>query len=178
MGWFSSLVPAHRRGVRNFERAREAERRGDFERAAMYFEKAADGFDVHFAGTAKPRPSYLVMAGISYTRLGRNEDAIRSLDKALEAREIPDAFLHAGYAAAKEGDRDRALSYWERYPDWADQVHISRALKEQKDFLGAGGDLQAACEAVAKAAHKQDKLNYTTGMTIRNQQTNAPRRKY
>ncbi len=57
------------------------------------------------------------MAGISYTRLGRNEEALTVLDACIAQKEIPDAFLHAGYAAAQLGQLGEAVKYWANYPE-------------------------------------------------------------
>eukprot|EP00828_Plagiopyla_frontata_P048972 TRINITY_DN9582_c0_g1_i3.p4 TRINITY_DN9582_c0_g1~~TRINITY_DN9582_c0_g1_i3.p4 ORF type:complete len:182 (-),score=94.30 TRINITY_DN9582_c0_g1_i3:503-1048(-) len=162
MALFST--PPSRKGEHNFKRARAAELRGDFAAAEEYFRAGAEAFDAHFTkmeDRGKPvRPAHQVMAGICYTRLGRNRDALAVLDRALEAREVPDAFLHAGYAAAKSGDAVRAAAYWSRYPDWADQPFLSTALREQAAALGKpGADPDAACLAVAKAVQRQDREN-------------------
>lgn len=179
---FSSLVPAHRKGERNFERARKAEQRGDFAKAEAYFNAAAEGFDAHFAARERKggrvRASRLAMAGICYTRLGRNQEAIDILQRALEQRDIPDAYLNAGYAAAKLGDRDTAIRFWAGYPDWADQAVIASALKEQLDTLREGGDLQTACEAVARAVREQDRRNVAKAPFVRHNREKPPHRGY
>lgn len=164
MSFFSSLIPPSRKGERNFQRARDAELRGDYAAAEEYFRTAADAFDANFVKlekTGRPaRPSHLTMAGICYTRLGRNADAMTVLDRALDARDIPDAFLNAGYAAAKSGDMARAAAYWSRYPDWADQPILSSVLREQAAALGEpDADPEVACLAVARAVRRQDKEN-------------------
>lgn len=165
MSFFSKLVAPYRKGEKNFERARAAELRKDFDQAENYFEAAAKGFDEHLAekedAGQEARPSHLVMAGICYTRLGRNEDALRVLDACIERKDIPDAFLHAGYAAAKLEQIDLAIDYWSRYPAWAEQPYIANALKEQVKAIRNhdAPDLQAACETVAQAVHRQDKAN-------------------
>ncbi|QJB56618.1 hypothetical protein [Pseudodesulfovibrio sp. zrk46] len=165
MSFFSKLTPPSRVGEKNFERARAAEVRRDFGKAREYFEKAAAGFDEHFANLKEkikaPRPSHLVMAGISYVRLGRNEEALSTLDACIGMKEIPDAFLHAGFAAAKLGQLDKTIDYWSRYPKWSEERLIGNVLKEQVALLrnADAPDLQAACEAVVEEAHKQDKKN-------------------
>ena len=94
MALFTS--PPSRRGEHHFERARAAELRGDFAAAEDHFRAGAEAFDAHFADVEakgrQVRPAHLVMAGICYTRLGRNEDALSVLDRALAAREIPTPF--------------------------------------------------------------------------------------
>ena len=181
MDLFSS--PPSRKGEHHFERARAAELRGDFAAAEDHFRAGAESFDAHFAdaeGKGKAvRPAHLVMAGICYTRLGRNEDALAVLDRALGAREIPDAFLHAGYAAAKSGDPARAAAYWSRYPDWAEQPVLSAALREQAAALGRpGADPDAACLAVAEAVQRQDRENAKRKLTARGRKEVPDRRGY
>lgn len=172
MSFFSKLMAPYRKGEKNFERARAAELRGDFGAAEAYFRTGADAFDTHFAKLRDKdktaRPSHLVMAGICYTRLGRNQDALAALDKALSAKDIPDAFLHAGYAAAKMGDIASAADYWSRYPDWADQPILSGVLKEQAAALKQGtSDPASSCQAVAEGVHRQDRENAKRKITAR-----------
>lgn len=161
MSFFSKFTKPYKKGEMNFERARDAEAAKRFPKAEEYFIKSAEGFDAHFAAKDAAgdeiHTPHLVMAGIAYTRLGRNQDALRVLDAALARKEIPDAFLNAGYAAAKLGDADLARNYWSRYPAWADQRIIANALKEQLSLLAAEApDLVACCEAIAKAVLAQD----------------------
>jgi len=165
MSFFSKLVKPYRRGERNLERGRAAEVRRDFEAAEACFRTGAEAFDEHFADKQKRgeevRPSHLVMAGICYTRIGRYEDALRVLDECIELKKIPDAYLHAGYSAAKLGDAARAVGYWKQYPSWVDQRIVEPALVEQVKAIRSqeNPDLQAACEAVAKAVLTQDIQN-------------------
>ena len=165
MSFFTKLVQPYRKGEKNFERGRAAELRQDFSKAEEYFTTAASAFDEHFAKKSnadkESRPSHLVMAGICYTRIGRYEDGLRVLNQCIEAKEIPDAFLHAGYAAAKLGMADKAVSYWQNYPDWAGQRVISKALKKHIKVIRStdSPDLQAICESVAQAVFEQDKTN-------------------
>lgn len=162
MSFFSKLIKPYRKGERNFDRGRNAESRRNAEAAKEYFSKAAAAFDEHIADKQKRgqevRPSHLVMAGICYTRIGRHEDGLRVLDQCIERKEIPDAYLHAGYNAAKLGDANRAEAYWKSYPGWADQRIIANALKEQIAAIRTHGKdgLQSACEAVTLAIFKQD----------------------
>ena len=176
-------TPPSRKGEHHFERARAAELRGDFAAAEDHFRAGAEAFDAHFAeaeGKGKTiRPAHLTMAGICYTRLGRNQDALSVLDRALAAREIPDAFLHAGYAAAKSGDAERAAAYWSRYPDWAEQPVLSTALKKQAAAMGRPGtDPDAACLAVARAVQRQDRENAKRKLTARCRKEVPARRGY
>ncbi|WP_419786726.1 tetratricopeptide repeat protein [Pseudodesulfovibrio sp.] len=161
MSFLSKLIPPSRKGEKNLERGRAAEVRRDFETAETYFRRAADAFDEHLkvkdAAGKDVRPSHLVMAGIAYTRIGRDRDAINVLDRCLAIKPIPDAFLHAGYAAAKLGEVALAVDYWSKYPAWADQSHIAKALREQVESLRNGGDPEEACQAVAKAVFLQDR---------------------
>lgn len=165
MSFFSRLIPPSRKAEKNFWRGRDAEMRADFDGARQCFQLAAEAFDEDLSAKATKgddvRPSHLVMAGICYTRLGRNEDALKVLDQCIALKEIPDAFLHAGYAAAKLGRTDQAADYWSRYPKWIEQPVIHTALKDQLACIRGSDacDLQAACEAVAKAVHRQDKEN-------------------
>lgn len=164
MSIFSKLVKPYRRGAKNFERGRAAESRGDFEKARGYFLEGAAAFDEHFASEpatgAGVRPSDLVMAGVCYVRVGRNEDALRVLRECLSRKEIPDAFLNAGYAAAKLDRAEEAAELWSGYPSWAGQRVVERTLNEQVRAIRAGGaDLGAACEAVARAVLEQDRTN-------------------
>nr|WP_321512922.1 hypothetical protein [uncultured Pseudodesulfovibrio sp.] len=165
MSFFSHLVQPYRKGEKNFERGRAAELRRDFKKAEDYFTIAAQAFDEHFTKKAAAgkdtRTSHLVMAGICYTRIGRFEDGLRILEQCIETKDIPDAFLHAGYAAAKLGLAEKAVSHWKSFPDWAGQRVIANALKEQVKAIRSSEkpDLQGACEAVAKAVQEQDKVN-------------------
>ncbi len=183
MSFFSKLVAPYRKGEKNFERARAAELRGDFGSAETYFQTGADAFDTHFAklrnSDKTARPSHLVMAGICYTRLGRNRDALAALDKALGVKDIPDAFLHAGYAAAKLGDTASAADYWSRYPDWADQPILSGVLKEQATALKQGtSDPTTSCQAVAKGVLRQDRENAKRKITARGSKEVPARKGY
>ncbi|WP_316897480.1 hypothetical protein [Pseudodesulfovibrio indicus] len=144
MSIFSKLVKPYRRGEKNFERGRAAESRGDFGKAREYFQEGA----------------HLVMAGVCYVRVGRDEDGLRVLRECLSRKEIPDAFLNAGYAAAKLGRAEEAAELWSGYPSWAGQRVVERALKEQVRLIRSGeADLGAACEAVARAVQEQDRTN-------------------
>jgi tetratricopeptide (TPR) repeat protein len=180
MALFTS--PPSRKGEHHFERARAAELRGDFAAAEDHFRAGAEAFDAHLAKMADKgepvRPAHLTMAGICYTRLGRNRDALDVLDRALAAREIPDAYLHAGYAAAKSGDAAGAAAYWSRYPDWAEQPFLSAALREQAAALGEpDADPDAACLAVAKAVQRQDRENAKRKLMTRGRRE-VPHRKW
>ncbi|WP_319581589.1 hypothetical protein [uncultured Pseudodesulfovibrio sp.] len=161
MSFLSKLVRPETKGGKNFERGRAAEARGDFGKAETYFGDGAAAFDDFFGGEPNNvRPSHLVMAGVCYTRVGRYEDALRVLAECVERKEIPDAFVNAGYAAAKLGRAEEAARYWALYPSWAGQRKVETALKEQVRLIHAGGaDLDDACEAVAVAVNEQDKVN-------------------
>jgi tetratricopeptide (TPR) repeat protein len=161
MSFFSKLVRPETKGGKNFERGRSAEARGDFGKAETYFREGAATYDEYFqGGPGEARPSHLVMAGVCYTRVGRYEDALRLLSECVERKEIPDAFLNAGYAAAKLGRGDEAARYWSLYPSWAGQRKVESVLNEQVRLIRAGGaDLGAACEVVARAVFEQDKIN-------------------
>ncbi|EGB16031.1 hypothetical protein DND132_2828 [Pseudodesulfovibrio mercurii] len=161
MSFLSRLVRPETRGSKNFERGRAAEARGDFGKAETYFAEGAAAYDAYFAGRKdEVRPSHLVMAGVCYTRSGRYEDALRVLSECVARKEIPDAFVNAGYAAAKLGRGEEAAGYWSRYPSWAGQRKVASALAEQVKAIRAdGADLDGACEAVAVAVYEQDKLN-------------------
>lgn len=182
MGFLSRFISSARTGERNFERGRAAEQRGDFSAAQGYFLKGAEAYDVHLADQMRAgrtvRPSHHVKAGICYVRIGRDRDALRVLDLALAQRTIPDAYLHAGYAAAQLGDREKAREYWSRYPDWAGQIHISRELKAQTAALGHGADLDDSCTAVARAMLAQDKANAKARPTLRLSRPVPPHRGY
>ncbi|NDV20332.1 hypothetical protein GO013_13025 [Pseudodesulfovibrio sp. JC047] len=165
MAFFDRFVQPYRIGEKNFERGRTAEFRRDETKAAAYFATAATAFDDHLrkktAAHKDVRPSHLVMAGICYARTGRFEDALHTLETCLEAKDIPDAFLHAGYAAAKLGKTKTAIAHWTHYPDWAGQRIISTALKTILRTIQSADepDLQFACEAVANAIRAQDAYN-------------------
>lgn len=184
MSFLSNITPPHRRGEKNFDRGRAAEGRRDFTKALEYFQAGADGFDAHFAKSKEQgktiRPSHLIMAGICYTRLGRNEDALAVIGECLEQKEIPDGYLHAGYAAAKLGDAGRTINYWKAYPAWADQRIIATALKEQETAIKEQGEaaLQSACEAVAEAVFQQDRANAKAKHFTRGKQKVPPKRGY
>lgn len=184
MSFLSALSPPHRKGEHHLQRGRAAEGRRDFDAAKDHFLKSAEAFDAHFTEAETEgrtvRPSHMVMAGIVYTRVGRNEDALSILDACLSQKEIPDAYLHAGYAAAKLGKADRALHYWMRYPTWADQRIIATTLKEQVAKIQQQGDsaLQPACEAVVEAVFRQDKENTQNTFFARGKKDVPSRREY
>ncbi len=182
MTFSSSLTSPSRKGEKKFARGRAAELRGDFDKAKQSFQQAAEAFDIHIANKNKAgqsvRPSRLTMAGICFTRLGRNQDALAVFDEALATKEIPDAYLHAGYASAKLGNRERAIGYWSSYPAWADQRIISTALKEQIMALRNEADLQSACEAITKAVLRQDRENSKAQLSSSHNRTIPPKRGY
>jgi len=184
MSFFSKLIAPYRKGEKNLERGRAAEIRRDFKAAEEYFRVAANAFDEHITKKKdegqEARPSHLVMAGICYTRVGRFEDALRVLDECIDRKDIPDAFLHAGYAAAKQGNADRAVKYWTGYPSGADQRVIANVLKEQIDLIRSRKtpNLQAACEAVAQAIFSQDMENSKNKNFSPYKPTNPPKRGY
>jgi len=165
MSFFSKLVKPYRRGEKNFDRARAAEFRRDFGKAGEYFMEAATAFDEHLADKRargeEIRPSHLAMAGLCQTRLGRYEDALDTLDECLSRKDIPDAFLYAGFAAARLGQADRAVGYWKGYPTWADQRILANVLKEQIAAVTRSDDpdLDAACDAVINGVYEQDQYN-------------------
>ncbi|WP_243545199.1 hypothetical protein [Pseudodesulfovibrio tunisiensis] len=162
MGFLDRLISPARKAEHAFERARDAEMRGDFAKAEEQFSTASRAFDEHLAEAgADAKPSRLVMAGISYVRMGRDRDALNTLQRCLSLKDIPDAFAHAGYAAAKLGLAREAAAFWEAYPKWAEQPVTAQALREQAELIreSESPDLQACCEAVAKAMHQQDRRN-------------------
>lgn len=164
MSFFSRFVQHSVKGQKNFERARSAEERGEYAKAKEYFEQSINAYDHYLEQQRKkgkqPFPSHLVMAGIGYVRMGRNEDALSVLDECIHRKEIPDAYLHAGYAAAKLGRKDDALAYWEAYPAWVEQAVIHDALREVRNSLREDRvSLDDACLALAQAIHRQDKDN-------------------
>lgn len=183
MSFLSKLTSPARTGEKNFERARSAEGRREFDTAADLFQAAADAFDEHMAKQAEAgkeiRTPHLVMAGICYTKIGRNKDALALFRQCIERKEVPDAFLHAGYAAAKLGHAEDAATYWAAYPDWADQRIIAAALKEQVTAIRKQGEsaLQTACEAVAEAVFRQDKQNRSAKLMARGART-LPKQEY
>ncbi|ADU63959.1 MAG: hypothetical protein KUA35_06330 [Pseudodesulfovibrio sp.] len=182
MSLLSRFIPASRRGQRNFERGRAAEQRGDINAALACFRQGALDYDTHLDAREKAwrpvHPSHLVRAGICYVRIGRDSDALRVFERALAAKEIPDAFLHAGYAAAKLDDREGAVRFWSGYPAWAGQVVIARTLKLQVAAIAAGADLAAACRAVAHAVRGQDRENAKARPTLRHSRPVPPHRGY
>jgi pentatricopeptide repeat protein len=161
MTFFSKLVRPETKGKKNFERGRAAEARGDFAKAGTFFADGAAAYDEYFAGEpGEIRPSHLAMAGACYTRAGRYEDALRVLAECVERKEIPDAFLNAGYAAARLGRANEAARYWALYPSWAGQRKVESTLNALVRMIRAGtADLGGACEAVTEAVYEQDKLN-------------------
>jgi hypothetical protein len=171
-----------RTGQRSFERGRAAELRSDFVAAEAYFGQGAQAYDDHLAHAEQAGrevlPSDLTRAGICYVRVGRDADGLRVLEQALARKDIPDAFLHAGYAAARLGDRDGAARHWSRYPDWAGQPIIAAELKERLRELARGADLDAACEAVATAVLRQDRENARARPSIRHFRPVPPHRGY
>lgn len=165
MSFFSKLVKPYRKGEKNFDRARAAEFRRDFEKAREYFKESATAFDEHLADKRARgediRPSHMAMAGLCYTRLGRYEDALQTLDECIGRKDIPDAFLYAGFAAARLGQAEQAVGYWKDYPTWADQRILANVLKEQITAISKvnGPDLEAACEAIMQGVYEQDQYN-------------------
>lgn len=163
MGFLSRFTSPHRTAEKRFERARAAEVRQDFDLAKQLFTEAAAAFDAHFQQARDKdktvRPSHLAMAGICFVRLGRNQDAREAFDQLLAAKDVPDAYFHAGYAAAKQGDRKAALAYWKQYPEWADQHILYAAIQKELPAASEDIDLESACTALAEAAWKQDKDN-------------------
>ncbi|MBC16659.1 MAG: hypothetical protein CL942_06365 [Desulfovibrio sp.] len=164
MSFFSRFVQHSVKGQKNFERARSAEEREEYAKAKEFFELSVDAYDHYLAQQRdkgkQPFPSHLVMAGIGYVRLGRNEDALSVLDECIRRKEIPDAYLHAGYAAAKLGRKDSAIAYWEAYPAWVEQPVIHEALREVLNSLRQDqSSLDDACLVMAQAIHRQDKDN-------------------
>jgi len=186
MGFFSILTLPRRKpgriGQRNFERGRAAELRGDFSEAEACFRRGAQAYDEHLSALARSGreafPSDLTMAGICHVRIGRNEEGLRLLRRALAARDIPDAWLHAGYAAARLGDREGAADLWSGYPAWADQPVIAKTLKALSHEVRNGGDLAAACESVARAVLAQDRENARRRPFIRHSRPVPPHRGY
>lgn len=183
MSFFSRFSSPSKKGRNNFDKGRSAEKRRDFDKALTYFETAATAYDEYFADLKtsgkQPEPSHLAMAGICYTRLGRNQDAIAILDQCIAKKEIPDAFLHAGFAAAKLGLNDKALKYWSGYPDWYEQPLIKTELKQQVQAIRDGEhDLQTACEAIVQAVHSQDKRNKAHELSTSNNNPYPPNRGY
>lgn len=166
MGFFDRFVPLSAKGEKNFSRAMAAELRRDFGKAERYFTNCADALSALLeekkGKKAEPLVRHLIMAGIACVRIGRNENAIQFLEQALERRDdIPDAWLHAGYAYAKEGQREQAVRCWKTYPDWSDDRIVGQAIKELLRELGHGedADLDGACESVAKAYFSQMRYN-------------------
>ena len=164
MSFFQKLVKPYRKGEKNFDRARDAESRRMFDKAREYYQECAAGFDEHLASKRAEgkeiRPSHLAMAGLAYTRMGRYEDALTTLDECLDRKDIPDAFLYAGFAAIRLGQFDRALEYWKNYPTWADQRILANMLKEQIKALKADPpDADAICDAVIQSVYEQSQYN-------------------
>ncbi|MUM77851.1 hypothetical protein GKC30_09410 [Pseudodesulfovibrio sp. F-1] len=186
MGFFSNLTLPWRNpgriGRTNFERGRRAELRGEFAMAEACFRQGAQAYDDHLVALARsgrePLPSALTMAGICHVRIGRNENGLRLLRRALKARDIPDAWLHAGYAAAKLGDREGAADLWSRYPPWADQPVIAKTLKALVEDIRNGATLDTACESVAKAVLAQDRENARKRPFLRHSRPVPPHRGY
>lgn len=164
MSFFSRLITPARKARKRFDKARRAEIVGQFFEARDQFEIVAASYDEHFAQLREKgesaRTSDLVKAGMAYTRLGRNDDALAVLDECIRRKEIPDAYLHAGYAAARLGYHDRAVGYWTDYPKWAEQREIHVALREQLAQLRRPSpDLNTACSAIIEAFYRQDRDN-------------------
>jgi tetratricopeptide (TPR) repeat protein len=182
MSFFPFILPPSRKGTKAFERARAAEGRSDDDAALTHFTQAAASFDAHFLaiGMHSARASHLVMAGISYTRIGRNEDALMALDRCLELKDIPDASLHAGYAAAQLGLSERAKKYWEKYPVWAEQRIIASALNKAVHNIKKTNqpNMQQLCESIALAMRNQDRENIRGAFMTPNNQDGAPKRGY
>ncbi len=167
MGFFDKLVPLSSKGERNYDRGMRAELRRDFAKAEEYFTAGADNFRNHMTIKNKkgqePLVRHLVMGGICCTRVGRYQEALDMLDRALARRDdVPDAWLHAGYAAAKLGDREKAVKFWSKYPDWSEERIVAEALKQAVRTLRGSedADLQSVCAAVAEANFSQMRHNH------------------
>jgi tetratricopeptide (TPR) repeat protein len=182
MTFLSLFIRPSRKGERNFERGRAAEQRGDIIAAKTFFRQGAEAYDKHLTSQAAKgeavRPSHLIRAGICYVRSGRDRDGLTALEAALAERDIPDAFLHAGYAAARLGNREAALAHWTNYPDWAGQPIIASALAEQIAALRRGDNLDKASEAVVEAIYAQDRDNARIRPTVRHSRPVPPHRGY
>lgn len=162
MGFLDKLVPASKRGEKNMERARRAEVRGDKAKTREYYEKVAQAFDEHFAKTPDPMTGHMAMAGIAYARLGRNQEAVQLLEKALEQRScIPDAVVHAGFAYLAMDDPQSAIRVWKQFPKEAEQSVMARALKDMITQLESANsaDFDAIMQEVARAWHSQAKYD-------------------
>lgn len=166
MDFFDKLVPLSKKGERNFDRGMRAELRRDFDKAREYFTTGADNFSKHLSMKdskgQEPLIRHLVMGGICSTRIGRNEQALAWLDRAIALRDdVPDAWLNAGYAAAKLGDTDKTIQYWSNYPEWSEERIVAAALKKAiLQLRSTTPDLQAACESVAQAVFSQMRHNH------------------
>lgn len=166
MGFFDKLVPPSSKGEKNFDRAMRAELRRDFTKAEEYFTACADNFAEHFS-TKEDKGGrilvrHLVMGGIACTRIGRNEQAVEWLEKSIAMRDdVPDAWLHAGYAWAKMNDAEKAVHYWSNYPQWSEERIVSSALNEIIPTLKTDApDLPDACERVVQAFFSQMRHNH------------------
>lgn len=174
MSLFSRFITPARKARKRFELARRAEILKNFFEARKQFEITATAYDEHFAEIKEKnkdaRPSDLVKAGMAYTRLGRNEDALTALDECIRQKDsIPDAYLHAGYAAARLGELERAIGYWTDYPKWIEQQYVHAAIKEQvKQLRGPSPDVDAACSAIIEAFYRQDRDNQVQNGTRTN----------
>jgi tetratricopeptide (TPR) repeat protein len=167
MGFLDRLVPLDAKGEKNFERAMRAELRRDFDKAESYFTACADALQELVEKKQKKRSQplvrHLVMAGIACVRIGRNEQALDLLDQAIAMRDdVPDAWLHAGYACAKLGRAEQAAHYWQSYPQWSEDRIVAEALADTLlQWQSSGGaDLDAACEAIARAYFSQMRHNH------------------
>ncbi len=167
MGFLDRLAPLDARGEKNFNRAMQAELRRDFSEAESRFTKCADALttllDKKREKGKQPLVRHLVMAGIACVRIGRDEQALAFLEQAISLRDdIPDAWLHAGYACAKLGQTKRAVDYWQSYPKWSEDRIVSSALQKiLQTWQGKETpDAASACEAIAQAYFSQMRHNH------------------
>lgn len=157
LDFLKNLTPLVRRAAGAFDRARRAERNGNYEKARESYRKASDLYRQAQDQGSAPVLRDRLKAGISCVRSGRNEEGLEWLGPVIESgRYASEARLHAGSAHAKLGDAEAAAAHWEAYPADPVQGIIGNALKEQVRNLRSGASPQEACEAVAAAWNRQD----------------------
>jgi len=135
-----SGAPAAAQAQAHLDRAREALRANECDRAVAEARLAVAGLD----GATLPR---LVLAR-ALTRAGRHDEAQEELRRVLQADALePAVHLETGCCAAWRGDYQEALTSWDRYlrlaPDGADAAavresvaaatRLSSVLKERMD---------------------------------------------
>lgn len=159
-------VPAATKARKRFDRAMEAEKRGQQEKAMGYWQESATAYTQMLAEMAKegesPFASDLLKAGLAFAKTGEDEKAVETLKAALEADpNFGEANAFCGLCLVRLGRVDEAKATWGAYPVTSGQRVIANAVKEQLAALESGSIDEAALtvalyDAQTKQARKAD----------------------